>query len=1187
MTVNRTEKAQPTTPNAARGKAETPREPQAAKTAVAGDGAKTSAAAATIAQARAQVTTAIKAAIGANGAGLDFEGMEWQPGARFAVVPDKDGTPHTFMVRQTGDGYRVARASASAPAAAAAATGLSLERQAMLEAAKARLAAKTQAVEQTATRLTDGNVVAKAVGSFLNVFNKNQDEMREARDHAVKLFKSELPGAFTRYESMLAEAGSDPAKIARAQEFLDGSLAKADLAAKAFDKRAAELTQTNKFWSGTFADVAAGLATLGGVALCMTTFGLPIGAGLIAGAVAAGGATTVAAHALFDNQYDLEREGLANFLVGGIGAAATTFTAGLGGGALQFGRALIVREGVVGGTVGLTGAMASEGSNGWQAGWQGRVARGTLLGAGLGAVTGGVAAKVAGPAITNVTSAAAQRALQTGVSAGVGGVGAGTAAVANEALDGFQEGWQDRVVMQTAGGAFAGAAYSVAPNLNARHQMIRGAKIAKAGQLPESVHKVLTDKLQEMGLAPKGRGDADNVLTRMLEDDAVGALMRQTLNDERYGSQVRDALEAYGTDALNSDMTSPEGRAARLQLLTMSLQPETRRILVDLVHKQLGAETAALKAHYKANPADALYDVVVLGGGPNGVTLANVANEMGTHSVLLTGDFTHFQREGAAFYTNSLNGTHKGNRRAVAGENNNPVYGAAVQTADFAGTAYNQAGQAGDAAALGLAHAASGKATDVMIDTYAVATRPVRDAQGQRLYYEVQMSDGTLVRAKTVVGAGGLGKRPNYPANPVTRKVEPETQRLIDAEFAKTQAALAANDPAALAKAEILTTEQFLTAGNRLNEPGALFRDQEVIVLGAGDGGITPAELMLGLAPDEVYGITNAQMGAAKQVTMVGKPDLWHRYARLERMTANGKLAVIDGTYCGGIRRNPESGKVEVWLQPMKVVETQEQGRVVTRKVPDGEGYWRGADKVVLATGTQGDLGNVFGAATADGKPINFRDGRAGQFEPIDGQNPSGDDGTLHVASKVKGEDLYAIGVAAALDQRKGYSWLQDHGARTDVFARQIFGKPAEVGLKAPVAVPQAPKQEIAGGLLKRALGGPSEAPIARDEAYRPAAKRGDTSFRLKVALDQLLTQGFRMPDLSKLRVTVSQKAGKLVLRSPDLDPVSARKLAAAIATDKDFAAHLHDYTRIKPADFAVEVAPDGHIVSRTLTLAD
>ena len=40
--------------------------------------------------------------------------------------------------------------------------------------------------------------------------------------------------------------------------------------------------------------------------------------------------------------------------------------------------------------------------------------------------------------------------------------------------------------------------------------------------------------------------------------------------------------------------------------------------------------------------------------------------------------------------------------------------------------------------------------------------------------------------------------------------------------------------------------------------------------------------------------------------------------------------------------------------------------------------------------------------------------------------------------------------------------------------------------------------------------------------------------------LDQLLSQAFSLPDLAKLRLSVTQQNGQLVLSSPDLAPASA-----------------------------------------------
>ena len=364
------------------------------------------------------------------------------------------------------------------------------------KAIETQAAQMAQAVGEVRQASTAGNVVARGFNSFIDVFSHNQRDMEAAADHAIRLFKSELPADLARYNAMVDAAGEDPAKLAAADAFLQGALDRAKRAGEAFDKTTKDFKQGSKFWAGLTADVSAGLMVLGGTALCITGFGAPIGAGLIAGAFVAGGATTVGMHALIDNQYEFKKEALGNFLVGGISAGATVLTAGASQGATQTISRLAVRQGAIGGASGLAGAAANEASNGWQDGWALRMftsaAVSTVTGAAVGAGSGAAVARF----VPQGLSPLASKAVSVGVSTASGAVGAGAGSLVNEGIGGFEEGWLDRVMQQVLGGGISGLAYGFGPDLAARNQALLAKNAAFAasprGQAVAQLHENLS-----------------------------------------------------------------------------------------------------------------------------------------------------------------------------------------------------------------------------------------------------------------------------------------------------------------------------------------------------------------------------------------------------------------------------------------------------------------------------------------------------------------------------------------------------------------------------------------------------------------------------------------------------------------------------------------------------------------------
>ena len=329
-----------------------------------------------------------------------------------------------------------------------------------------RFATQASAITAATAEAKAGNVVARGFNSFLNVFNHNMDEMDQARDNAVRLLRNDLPRDLARFNDMVAAAGGDPERIAAAEDYLEGALARAQAAGEEFDRRRGDFGSSNKFWSGLAADVGAGLLVLGGTALAVTGFGAPVGAGLIAAGFAVGGAASVGAHALLDNQYDFRREAAGNFLVGGISAAATVATAGAAAGVTSgLGTRVAGYASSQAVTSGLT-SFAQEGAQGFNEGWLGRVAIGTAAGAVVGRAASGVASGVATRLVPQAGSNAVARAgvnIVSGAAAGAAGAGGG--ALVNEAIGGFDEGWRGRLGQATLGGALSGGVQAAGTEL--------------------------------------------------------------------------------------------------------------------------------------------------------------------------------------------------------------------------------------------------------------------------------------------------------------------------------------------------------------------------------------------------------------------------------------------------------------------------------------------------------------------------------------------------------------------------------------------------------------------------------------------------------------------------------------------------------------------------------------------------
>ncbi len=346
--------------------------------------------------------------------------------------------------------------------------------EALANLVKAKTAEQASAIEAAAAQATDGNVVAQGFNTLVNMAKGNRDALDSSVARSLRVLRSELPKDLETFHDMMEGANGDPVKLQAASEFLQAALMKAQDAGRGVDEQIQAFNSTNKFWSGLTADVSAGLLTLGGAALVMTGLGAPIGVAMIAGAMVVGGAATVGAHALLDNQYSLKEEGAGNFLLGGLNAGAAVFTGGMSAGLTQTVARSAALQGAIGGMTGL----AQEGSQGFQEGWLSRLAVSIGVGATVGGIAQGAGSRLLGEGLE---SAIAVKGAQAALGSASGAAGSGGAALLNEAGEGFQEGWQNRVTDQAMGGALAGAVSSLGPNLAARNVDAKGRQMLRRG----------------------------------------------------------------------------------------------------------------------------------------------------------------------------------------------------------------------------------------------------------------------------------------------------------------------------------------------------------------------------------------------------------------------------------------------------------------------------------------------------------------------------------------------------------------------------------------------------------------------------------------------------------------------------------------------------------------------------------
>lgn len=366
--------------------------------------------------------------------------------------------------------HRTAERQGSAPPVTALAPGAGIDETALAATlADLTTTARQQAaaIDATSKDLTSGNAVARGFNAMVNVFTHKQDHLESQRQTAVRALRSTLPGDLETFHHLITAAGDDPVKQQAATTFLQTALARTQQAVDSYNDKATDLSKSNKFWSGIASDTLAGIGVAVGVGLCLTGAGATVGAPLIAASFAGGGALSLGGHALLDNQFDLKKEGLGTFVVGGLSGVATAVTAGASnavagrlsaGAARVFGanavKGAVVQGGIMAAARGLTNGVVGATITGAQQlvderarGYQPGAAQRILKAAGSGAVGGFV-----GGALWSGVSSALDAAVPAAMSRLPGGLSSRVSSVSDRVM----ASGTGRVAWNTLSGAFYG-----------------------------------------------------------------------------------------------------------------------------------------------------------------------------------------------------------------------------------------------------------------------------------------------------------------------------------------------------------------------------------------------------------------------------------------------------------------------------------------------------------------------------------------------------------------------------------------------------------------------------------------------------------------------------------------------------------------------------------------------------------
>ncbi len=478
-----------------------------------------------------------------------------------------------------------------------------------LERQAAELQAKVAQLNEANRKVLSGNAVARGFNQVVNRFGGQQDRLGLARAAAQSAMAHELSDALRTYRKQVASGQPD------AERGLQSALRKAQTRVNAYDKALGEASAGNKFWSGVAGDMAAGVAVMAGVALSVSGIGAPIGVPLLAaGAFVGGGTLSLGARAVLDNQFDLKREGLAVFAVGGVGGLGAAVTGGASsavtsGVARQAAR--MVGQQAVEGSVGRavigasTQAIVGAGFGGTTSGAQAiasgekldGVLRATALGAAGGAV-GGVAATGVGAGLSRGASALSRGAvhndtLARAIAASQSRLGRAAGTVASGSVAGASAGGTAAAVNQLASGQALDPA-------SLRNQIVAG---ALQGGVTSGAGRAIAGRLRQSAPVtpteehPPG-SNANNDAGVLAETPRTGNPARENPPTETAPNNQAPLTDSFPTGPQNNKQRSSAQQATapgRAKKSPIDRQPDTGRATGSRSLNELAAKASQIQ----------------------------------------------------------------------------------------------------------------------------------------------------------------------------------------------------------------------------------------------------------------------------------------------------------------------------------------------------------------------------------------------------------------------------------------------------------------------------------------------------------------------------------------------------------------------------------------------------------------
>jgi Flp pilus assembly pilin Flp len=518
-----------------------------------------------------------------------------------------------------------------------------------------------------------------------------------------------------------------------------------------------------------------------------------------------------------------------------------------------------------------------------------------------------------------------------------------------------------------------------------------GRAVFEVVTLPLSVAKVSKVKLATATkVVDKADGASD---AAKLGDNAaaVAALKREVDADPARAAEAERARALAAETPVG--VLSDGAAALRRELLPLAMPEATRPALMAAIRSDLATNTAKTADFIAANP-ETKFKRVIIGGGPQGQTIANALHRAGDGTSTLIVDATKGDQNFGSIRNFDLNS--KGP--------DSPLYDSPIQVSDLTSREYPNAGTFGDASTIGL-YSAMRQGTDVLTDTKAAIVDGT--GKGWPGRYRIDMVDGQgrplSVYTDEVVTSTGLGK-------PVGPK-DPASKALADAEAAKVAA-----DPSALPDVRITSGEDLLRGSNFVADQAAFYRasDGPIYFIGAGDAAKTAVE--------HFGDVTKG--GPRPEAFWVGikDEDLWSRYAKAKELVDSGAVTPATGRL-SKIEEIPGTNKLQLTFDTPNGPVTKEAG------------------KVVMSIGMQSDVPNLMKGVVDDFDPKVH-------LETVTGVDTRYPDQSL--AKRVAGHDVYVAGIATNLGRKEGVSWLEYYGWKNTQLVEQVLAK----GPKQPSPIP-------------------------------------------------------------------------------------------------------------------------------------